>query len=102
MGPLKDVMAMIPGANKMMKNISPDENEMSKVEAIISSMTIHERREPHIIDGSRRRRIAMGSGTSVQDVNRLLKQFRLLEKMMSQVSKINNLEQGFNIPMGFS
>lgn len=86
MGPLQEVLAMIPGANKL-GPLDVDEKTMGRTEAIVRSMTIAERRKPDVIDGSRRKRIARGSGTSVQDVNRLLKQFDQMRKMMKQMSK---------------
>jgi signal recognition particle subunit SRP54 len=85
MGPLENLLSMIPGMGKM--NINVDEKEFIKVEAIINSMTLKERYNPHIIDGSRKKRIAAGSGTTVNDVNILLKQFYTVQKMMKQMSK---------------
>jgi signal recognition particle subunit SRP54 len=78
---------MIPGMNKMMKEVDPREAESSlkKTEAIINSMTRRERQLPDLLNGSRRRRIASGSGTTVQDVNQLVKQFRDMQKMMKQM-----------------
>ncbi|MCX7984959.1 MAG: signal recognition particle protein [Bacteroidetes bacterium] len=87
MGPLSQVLSMIPGMNKLPANASVDERNLTRIEAIIQSMTKDERRRPSIINGSRRRRIAMGSGTTVQDVNRLLKQFEDMQKMMKRLSK---------------
>ncbi|MEW6417310.1 MAG: signal recognition particle protein [Nitrospirota bacterium] len=81
MGPLENILSMIPGFNKI-KNLDIDEKEFVKVEAIISSMTKKERRDHNIINGSRRRRIAMGSGTTVADVNRVIKQYVELKKML--------------------
>jgi len=86
MGPLEDIMGMMPGFSKM-KGIDLDESALGRVEAIISSMTQGERVDPDLIDGSRRRRIAMGSGTRVQDVNRLLKDFRQVRKLFGQMNK---------------
>ncbi|HHX29173.1 MAG: signal recognition particle protein [Bacillota bacterium] len=86
MGSFGDLLRMIPGFNKMKIDVDIDPKEWSRLEAIISSMTPHERRKPEIIDGSRKRRIARGSGTQVQDVNRLLKQFFQARKMMFQMS----------------
>jgi signal recognition particle subunit SRP54 len=86
MGPLEDIVGMMPGFSKM-KGIDLDEGALGRVEAIISSMTPGERLDPDLIDGSRRRRIAMGSGTRVQDVNRLLKDFRQVRKLFSQMNK---------------
>ena len=82
MGPLKDVLGMLPGMDKAMKNVNIDDKAFSKVEAIIYSMTKAERDNPKVINGSRRMRIARGSGTSVQDVNNLLKQFEQMQKLM--------------------
>ena len=71
-----------------MKGIQPDERDLARIEAIINSMTIKERRSPGIVDGSRRRRVARGSGTTVQEVNDLLKQFKQVKKMMKNLSKL--------------
>ncbi len=88
MGPIEDILKMIPGASKaMMKGFRVDERQFVEVEAIINSMTLEERIKPHIIDGSRRKRIAKGSGTNVQAVNRLLKQFQEMKKMMKMFGK---------------
>ncbi|NLD16039.1 MAG: signal recognition particle protein [Tissierellia bacterium] len=85
MGPLEDIISMIPGVNKSaLKGVSVDEKEFDRIEAIIKSMTFKEREKPEIIDRSRRKRIADGSGTQVTDVNKLLKQFKELKKMMKQ------------------
>jgi signal recognition particle subunit SRP54 len=87
MGNLNEVMSMIPGLNKL--NISADDldtKEMNHMEAIIKSMTAEERRNPNVLNASRRRRIARGSGTSLQDVNRLIKQFGEMQKLMKQLS----------------
>lgn len=87
MGPLDQLMEMIPGMSQVkgMKGMEIDEKRLKHIEAIILSMTPRERRNPSIIDGSRKRRIAAGSGTKVQDVNRLLKQFRDTKQMMKQL-----------------
>ncbi|MBN2542485.1 signal recognition particle protein [bacterium] len=91
MGPMENLLGMIPGMGKLKtQDINFDERELVKVEAMISSMTMDERRNPGIINGSRRKRIANGSGTSVQDVNRLLKQFKLMKKMMGSMSKLGS------------
>ena len=89
MGSLGDIMKMIPGMGKLkqMKNMDMDENEIVRIEAIINSMTPQERRRHGIINGSRRRRIAKGSGTRVQDVNRLLKNYTQLLKMLKKLNK---------------
>ena len=87
MGNINQLMAMLPGANTgALKNAEIDENQMKRIEAIILSMTKGERFRPEIINGSRRRRIAQGSGTTVEDVNRLLRQFEQMKKLMKQFS----------------
>ncbi|MFS0787057.1 signal recognition particle protein [Shouchella sp. 1P09AA] len=87
MGPLEDLLGMMPGMNKKgMKDLKVDENQLVRVEAIVKSMTPLEKRDPAVINGSRRKRIAKGSGTTIQDVNRLLKQFEDMKKMMKQMS----------------
>lgn len=91
MGPLSQVLSMIPGANKLGNINDVDEKEMKYVEAIILSMTIEERQHPAIINGSRRKRIATGSGRSVQEVNKLLKQFFEMQKMMKNFTKGKNV-----------
>ncbi|MBW1836892.1 MAG: signal recognition particle protein [Deltaproteobacteria bacterium] len=89
MGSLADLMGMIPGMGKVkqLKNLEVDEKEFVKIEAVINSMTPQERRQHTIINGSRRKRIAKGSGTRVQDVNRLLKNYTQLMKMMKKINK---------------
>lgn len=86
MGPLEQWLSMIPGLGASVKDVAVDERELRRIEAIIQSMTPEERRRPEIIDASRRRRIARGSGTRVQDVNRLLKQFAETQRLMRQVA----------------
>lgn len=86
MGNVKDLMGMIPGVGKMMKDIDIDDNAFKGIEAIIHSMTPLERQNPDLINGSRRKRIADGSGTSIQDVNKLIKQFEDMRKMMKMFS----------------
>jgi signal recognition particle subunit SRP54 len=102
MGPLEDMLAMIPGANaKALKNVSVDEKKMDRIEAIIRSMTVHEKDHPEVLNASRRRRIAMGSGTSVQEVNQLLKQFQEMKKSMKQMAsmmKNTKKRKGFKFP----
>ena len=101
MGPMDEILGMIPGMGgaKQLKNMQVDDKQLDYIEAIISSMTPEERRDPEIINGSRRKRIAQGSGTSIQEVNRLLKQFRQIKKMMKQ---LNNGKMkkggGLNLP----
>ena len=87
LGPLSQLLSMVPGMNQMAKQMpeAEAERELTKLEAIISSMTMAERADPSIISGSRRRRIARGSGTTVQDVNQLLKQFLTLQQTMRQM-----------------
>lgn len=88
MGNLKDLASMIPGVGKALKNIDVDENAFKGIEAIIYSMTPQERTNPSILNGSRRQRIAVGSGTSVQDVNKLIKQFDETRKMMRMITTV--------------
>ncbi len=90
MGPLDSILGMIPNiGTKALKGLSFDEKDLTKVEAMINSMTEKEKERPEIIDGSRRRRIAQGSGTSVQDVNRLLKQFSTMQMMLKKINKVD-------------
>lgn len=105
MGSITSLASMIPGMGKLVKDVNPDDvdREMKHVEAIILSMTVAERRNPAIINGSRRKRIAKGSGTSVEEVNRLLKQFLEMKKMMGKLSKMGmggmmNLFGGKGLP----
>ncbi len=94
MGPLENLVEMIPGLNKASKglgSLSLDEKQLARVEAIIKSMTREERQRPEVLNSSRRQRIARGSGTSVQDVNRIIKQFEQMKKLMKQVG---SLEKG--------
>jgi len=90
MGSLEDLVSMIPGFQKLKKmpGVQPDEKELVKIEAIINSMTLQERRDHTVLNGSRRKRIAKGSGTSVQDVNRLLKQYVQARQMMKRIQKM--------------
>src|SRR5438045_2884648 len=89
MGPLESILGMIPGLGdlKQLADNKPDEKQMGRVEAIIGSMTPDERRNDKIINGSRRKRIAKGSGTTVEEVNRLLKQFVEMRKVLSMMSQ---------------
>ena len=88
MGPLDEILKMLPGANKIkgLENAKVDEGQMARVEAIIQSMTTQEKTTPDIMNSNRKKRIAKGSGTTIQDVNRLLKQFEDMKKMMKQMS----------------
>jgi signal recognition particle subunit SRP54 len=96
MGPLEQIMGMLPGMGnlKALAENKPDETQITRVEAIINSMTPEERRKQHIINGSRRKRIAKGSGTSVEDVNRLLKQFVQMQKMLKSLGGMAGLAGG--------
>jgi signal recognition particle subunit SRP54 len=87
MGPLKGVLSMLPGVGKELQGLDIDERQMSRVEAIVLSMTPRERSMPHLIDGSRRKRIAAGSGTTIQQVNQLLSARKQMQKMMKQMKK---------------
>ncbi|MBN2410294.1 signal recognition particle protein [candidate division KSB1 bacterium] len=103
MGPLQDLLAMIPGMQgKALKGIQVDDKALIKVEAIISSMTRRERYAPRILNGSRRKRIALGSGTSVQEVNRVINQFDTMRKMMKMMKKGGRMKQAMpGMPFGF-
>jgi len=85
MGNMKDLMGMIPGAGKMMKDVDVDDDAFKGIEAIIHSMTPLERSEPKVINANRKKRISKGSGTSIQEVNQLLKQFTQMSKMMKMM-----------------
>lgn len=100
MGPLQDLMSMIPGMqNKALKGLQVDDRALVRVEAIINSMTKQERRNPQVLNGSRRKRIALGSGTSVQDVNRLLNQFTMMRKMIKSMKRGGGRKMA--MPFGF-
>jgi signal recognition particle subunit SRP54 len=96
MGPLESIMGMLPGMGnlKALTENKPDEQQFARIEAIIGSMTPDERRKQHIINGSRRKRIARGSGTSVEEVNRLLKQFVQMQKMLKSLGGMAGLAGG--------
>lgn len=110
MGPLDQLLEMMPGANKIKGGLQVDERQMARVEAIVKSMTKEEKRKPEILNASRRKRIAAGSGTTLADVNRLIKQFDDMRKMMKQFSGMmggkgkkglkNKLGRGFKFPFG--
>jgi signal recognition particle subunit SRP54 len=87
MGSLSQVMGMLPGMNKLPKDVSVDDKELVRVEAIIQSMTKKERSNPNLLNGSRRKRIAVGCGSSVQEVNKLIKQFDQMQKMMKSLGR---------------
>ncbi|MFB1098520.1 MULTISPECIES: signal recognition particle protein [Bacillaceae] len=103
MGPLGDLLDMLPGAGKMkgMKNVQLDEKQLVYVEAIIQSMTRKERQEPSLINASRKKRIAKGSGRSVSEVNRLLKQFEDMKKMMKQMTNMQKGKKGRGMKFPF-
>ena len=92
MGPISQLLGMIPGMGAQLKDIQIDDKQVARVEAIILSMTPKEREKPEIVNASRKKRIAAGSGMQVQDVNRLLKQFEEMKKMMK---KFKNNKRGF-------
>ena len=103
MGPINQVMGMLPGMNKLPAGTNVDEGALVKIEAIIQSMTIEERRHPSLINGSRRKRIAAGSGTTVQDVNRLMKQYDQMQKMIKSLGKGGGMKRamrGMRLPGG--
>ncbi len=92
MGNIKDLMGMIPGMGKALKNMDLDDDAFKGIEAVIYSMTPEERKNPKILDGSRRKRIARGSGTSVEEVNRIIKQFNDMSKMMKKMNNKQNMD----------
>ncbi|MFC2097312.1 signal recognition particle protein [Bacteroidota bacterium] len=101
MGNIKDLAGMIPGVGKALKNVDMDDDAFNGIEAIISSMTKEEREEPSILNGSRRKRIALGSGSDIQEVNRLIKQFEETRKMMRMASQGKNMARMMsNMPFG--
>lgn len=97
MGNIKDLLGMVPGVGKAIKDIDIDDDSLKPIEAIIKSMTIKERENPDIINGSRRQRIAKGSGTSVNQVNQLLKQFEQMRKMMKTMNKMGGAKALSNL-----
>jgi signal recognition particle subunit SRP54 len=113
LGPLDQLLDMMPGMNKLKGNLKVDERQLARVEAIVRSMTKEEKQKPEILNASRRKRIAAGSGTSIQDVNRLIKQFEDMRKMMKQFSSMmgpkgpkgmkglkGRMGKGFKFPFG--
>ncbi len=100
MGNLKDLLGMIPGMGKAMKDIDIDDDAFNKIEAIILSMTPTERENPDLMNGSRRKRLADGSGNSIQEVNQFLKQFDQMKKMMKSMSKMGGAGLMKNMPFG--
>jgi signal recognition particle subunit SRP54 len=103
MGPLSQILGMFPGAAKLQADAAIDEGALEKIEAIIHSMTLEERRHPQLINGSRRKRIAAGSGTSVQDVNRVMKQFEQMQRMVKMLGRSGGMRRalaGRGLPAG--
>jgi signal recognition particle subunit SRP54 len=100
MGNVKDLMGMVPGMGKAMKDVDLDNESFTPIEAIIKSMTATERANPDLLNGSRRKRIATGSGTSVQEVNNLMKQFGDMRKMMKSMNKMGGMKKGLANLMG--
>jgi signal recognition particle subunit SRP54 len=96
MGNMKDLLGMIPGMGKAMKDVDIDDNSFKPIEAIVRSMTPKERENPDIINGSRKNRIAKGSGTSVQEVNQLLKQFNDMRKLMKTMNKMGGAKRAMS------
>lgn len=97
MGNIKDLLGMVPGVGKAIKDVDIDDDSLKPIEAIIKSMTPQERETPDIINGSRRQRIAKGSGTTVKDVNQLLKQFEQMRKMMKTMNKMGGAKALSNL-----
>ena len=91
LGPLEGILGMLPGAKKMMKGAQVDEGRIKRVEAIVLSMTKKERARPEILNGSRRKRISLGSGTKISEVNNLIKQFGQMRKMMRSKGKMRKM-----------
>jgi signal recognition particle subunit SRP54 len=98
MGPLDQILGMIPGVSSKLKGLKVDDDQVKRIEAIILSMTPEERRNPQILGASRKRRVAAGSGTSIQDVNRLLQQFQQMQKMIKQLGKMSPRQLGRSFP----
>lgn len=101
MGPVSQLVEMLPGMGKMAGEIQVDERVFIRIRAMIQSMTLEERANPHIIDGSRRRRIAQGSGTTVQEVNQLLRNFQTMQTLMKRIGKWGSKRRMPGIPIGF-
>jgi signal recognition particle subunit SRP54 len=98
MGPLQSLVKMLPGAGDALRGVEVNDKDLGRVEAIIRSMTPDERRNPKLINGSRKRRIATGSGTRPQDVNQVLKQFSEAQKMMKAISSGKSPIPGLSLP----
>lgn len=105
MGSLSHLMGMIPGVDRVLKGKEIDDKPLKQVEAVINSMTLKERENPDMLNGSRRKRIALGSGTTIQDVNRVIKQFYDMQKMIKTLKKgrgMNNVLRNMGLPANFS
>ncbi|RKX58746.1 MAG: signal recognition particle protein, partial [Thermodesulfobacteriota bacterium] len=100
LGSIRDILSFLPGIGQKLNELPIDEKEITKMEAIINSMTKQERRNPRIINASRKRRIARGSGTTVQDVNKLLRSYEEMLKMLKQMKKPGKLRSMLNKLMG--
>ena len=101
MGSVKDLLGMLPGMDaSMLKQVNLDNRQLVHIEAIISSMTPKERRKPQLINGSRRSRIAKGSGRQVSEINRLLKQFAQMRKMMGKLSRVRDPGRAMRVMQG--
>lgn len=98
LGPMEQLLKMIPGVGAKLKDIKVDEKQFVKIEAIINSMTPEERRKPFIINGSRKKRIARGSGTTILEVNKVLKQYEEMKKMMKKIKKSGKMNFPFKLP----
>jgi signal recognition particle subunit SRP54 len=98
LGSLNQIVGMLPGMGSRMKGLHVDESALTRIEVIINSMTKEERKKPHILNGSRRKRVAAGSGTRVQDVNQLVKQFQMMQNMMKQMGRFQGKRMPRNIP----
>ncbi|RMA93092.1 signal recognition particle protein [Hydrogenothermus marinus] len=98
LGPLENILKMIPGIGSKIKDLKVDNKQFVKIEAIINSMTPEERQNPHIINGSRKKRIARGSGTTIMDVNKVLKQYKEMKKLMKKMKKSGKMKLPFNMP----
>ncbi len=98
LGPLENVLKMIPGIGSKIKHLKVDESRFKKIEAVINSMTPKERQNPKIINGSRKKRIARGSGTSIMEVNKVLKQYQEMKKMMKKMKKSGKMKVPFDLP----
>ncbi len=98
LGPLENVLKMIPGLGSKIKHLKVDEDRFKRIEAVINSMTPKERANPKIINGSRKKRIARGSGTSIMEVNKVLKQYQEMKKMMKKMKKSGKMKVPFDLP----